>query len=199
MSSTTVSPAALVESAAGPMREIVKFLDPAKLGAPTPCTEWDVRALLNHLLFWGPGLEAAARKEPNTPPAAAETDLDLLVGDWRTDLDGLLGRLVQAWTAPAAWEGTTSVATPEPLPAAVIGGMVVGELVVHGWDLGRALGLRPEWDKQVLTFVHGELVATADMGRQMGYYGPEVPVPPSAPTLARLLGVTGRDPSWAGS
>jgi hypothetical protein len=32
---------------------------------------------------------------------------------------------------------------PDPMPAEVIGGMVLGELVVHGWDLARTAGTCP--------------------------------------------------------
>jgi uncharacterized protein (TIGR03086 family) len=85
---------------------------------------------------------------------------------------------------------------PEPLPAAMVGGMAVGELVVHGWDLGRALGLEPTWEPGVLTVVHAEVAATAGIGREMGVYGAAVPVPEEAPALDRLLGLTGRDPHW---
>ena len=46
----------------------------------------------------------------------------------------------------------------------------------------------------MLTFVHAEVLATAETGRAMGVYGPEVPVPATAPMLDRLLGLTGRDP-----
>lgn len=193
---TTPVPATLVALAAAPISELVRGLDPARLTSPTPCAAYDVRALLHHLLYWGPALTAAARKEPAAPPATTEAELDLVVGDWRGALDGVLADQVAAWSDPAAWSGTTSVGGPGELPAAMVGGMTVGELVVHGWDLGRSLGVRPAWDAAVLEFVHREVTATAEMGRDMGVYGPEVPVADTAPTLHRLLGVTGRDPRW---
>jgi hypothetical protein len=46
----------------------VKVVDGVgSLDAPTPCAGWDVRALVNHLLHWGPALSAAARKEVLAP------------------------------------------------------------------------------------------------------------------------------------
>jgi uncharacterized protein (TIGR03086 family) len=73
--------------------------------------------------------------------------------------------------------------------------MVVGEVVVHGWDLAMATGQQPVWDDEVLAFVHKELVANVQWGRDMGVYGPEVPVPEDAPLLDRILGLTGRNPA----
>lgn len=189
---STAGPAGLVAPAGGPIIGLVRTLDPGALTAPTPCAEFDVRALLHHLLQWGPVLEACARKETVAPA----TDADLVAGDWRGALDAQLARLVTAWSEPAAWAGATSMGGPDEIPAALVGGMVVGELVVHGWDLGRALGMVPSWDEEVVGFVHGDVAATAAMGREAGVYGPEVPVTASAPDLHRLLGLTGRDPAW---
>jgi hypothetical protein len=70
---------------------------------------------------------------------------------------------------------------PHPMPAALIGGMVVSEIVIHGWDLGRALDRSPIWDPAVLEFVLGEVTATAELGRGMGIYADAVPVGESAP------------------
>ncbi|MGY0497851.1 hypothetical protein ACWZHB_05065 [Nocardia sp. FBN12] len=82
------------------------------------------------------------------------------------------------------------------LPASLVGGMVVGELTVHGWDLARALDTTLYWDDDLLRYVHNEVMATADQGRAMGIYGPEIPVAPGAPLLDRILSLTGRDPAW---
>lgn len=193
---TALEPSSLLAAAAAPISALARDLDPARLASPTPCADYDVRALLHHLLFWGPVLAAAARKEPTAPPAVGESERDLVVGDWRGALDRLFTDQVAAWSDPAAWTGTTSMGGPGELPAAMVGGMAVGELVVHRWDLGRALDVHPEWDADVLEFVHRDAAATAEMGRDMGVYGPEVPVPATAPTLHRLLGVIGRDPHW---
>lgn len=186
----------LIGQAAAPTVAIVRAIRTDQLTAPTPCQEYDVRRLLNHLLYWGPSLEGAARGTAVAPPADREPDLDLAGDDWAGPVTGQLDRLAAAWSDSSAWEGTTQLAGPPDLPAATIGGMVLTELVVHGWDLARATGQPPQWNDQVLAFVHRQVADTAEQGRQMGVYGPEVPVPGTAPVLDQLLGLTGRDPGW---
>ncbi|MCA1655021.1 MAG: TIGR03086 family protein [Pseudonocardiaceae bacterium] len=197
-----VPPASLVamshlSRAAAAMAEIVRGIRADHLSAPTPCAEYDVRALVNHLLFWGPSLEGAGRKEAVPPPAAADTDVDLTTGDWAGDLLTQLDRTTAAWAASSAWEGDTVMGSPMELPAAVIGDMIVGELVVHGWDLARATGQTLELDDELLTYVHAAVASGAEQGRDMGIYGAEVAVPATAPMLARIVGLTGRDPEWS--
>lgn len=189
----------LLALAAAPFTEIVRNVKPDQLANPTPCTEFDVRKLVNHLLFWGPSLVGAARKEPATLPAATESDVDLVGEDWAADLVAHAERAVAAWEEPAAWTGTTQMGGPTELPAELVGGMIAGELVVHGWDLARATGQRPEWDEDLLRYVHGEIDRSAELGRSMGVFGPEVPVPATASTLDRTLGLAGRDPKWMAS
>lgn len=162
------------------------------LDAPTPCSGWDVRALVNHLLRWGPSLAAAARKEALAPGE----DVDRTGGDWRARLHAQVDGIAAAWGDPAAWEGSTRMGGPMELPADLVGGMVLGELVLHGWDLARASDVEPHWDDALLLRVYAEVARSADMGRQMGVYAAEVPVPATAPPLARVLGLSGRDPSW---
>jgi uncharacterized protein (TIGR03086 family) len=172
----------LVGLAVAPTIAVVRAIKPDQFDAPTPCRDWTVRALVDHLAEWAPALAAAGRK---SDPAPAGGDLEARYDD-----------LVAAWSSPAAWQGTTRVGGPQELPAAMIGGMVLAEVVVHGWDLARATGQTADWDPGLLDTVHREIAATAEMGRGMGLYGPPVPVAGSRSALDRALGLTGRDPDW---
>jgi uncharacterized protein (TIGR03086 family) len=185
----------LMTMAAAPTVAIVGNIPTNQLDAPTPCTEYDVRKLINHLLFWGPSLEGAAGKKSVAPPGPSEQEVDLTDG-WAAKLEAQNGRLVTAWSRPDAWEGTTWMGGPTPMPASMIGGMIVGELILHTWDLARATGQDPKWDAEVLAFLHQEIQKSAEQGRQMGVYGDEVPVPPTASLLDQTLGLTGRSPNW---
>lgn len=151
-----------------------------------------MRGLVNHLLFWGPSLEGAARKQTVPPPGPTETDPGLGTGDLLAQLD----RTAEAWSDPSAWEGVTHLGGPTELPAALVGGMVVTELIVHGWDLAKATGQHLDPAADLLDFLLDEVSTTAEQGRAMGVYGPEVPAPENAPKLDRVVALTGRDPGW---
>ena len=186
----------MVELAATPTAAIVRRIEDDQLTAPTPCTEFDVRALIDHLLFWAPSLEGAARKEL-VPPGEVSAGNNSAPADFeRVALLDQIDRVVKAWSEPDAWVGMTRMGNPMELPAPMIGGMVLGELVVHGWDLARATGQASEWDAEVLAFVHRELELTAVQGRAMGVYRDRVEVPDTASMLDKILGLTGRDPGW---
>lgn len=191
----------LVPGAAAPLLVTIRSLTAADLARPTPCADYDVGALLNHLLFWAPSLAGAARREPVPPPAADESAVDLVAGgDPVARLQAAVAAVADAWSDRAAWEGTVTMGGPPELPAATIGGMAVGELVVHGWDLARATGWDARFeamtDPDAMDLLLQELAVNGALGRDMGLYGPEVAVPASAPALHRVLGLTGRDPAW---
>lgn len=185
-----------IARAAETMTEVVHNIKPDQLGARTPCAEFDVRGLVNHLLFWGPSLVGAADKELVTPPAKSESEVDLTEGDWAAALLAHVGAATSAWSDPAAWQGMTRMGGPMELPAELVGGMLAGELVLHGWDLARATGQRPEWDEELAGYVRAEVARSAEQGRAMGIYGPEVTVPSGASELDRALALSGRDPAW---
>jgi uncharacterized protein (TIGR03086 family) len=184
----------LLARASVPFLDVVRTIKPDQLAAPTPCTGFDVRELVNHLLCWGPSLAGAGSKEA-VPPAA---DVDFTEGDWKAALEAHVDRTLAAWATPGAWDGMTYFGGPMLLPAEIVGGMLVGEFVVHGWDLARATGQRPSWDEDVLVYLQKEVERSAAQGREMGVYGPAVPVTSSS-TLDKVLGLTGRDPAWVES
>jgi uncharacterized protein (TIGR03086 family) len=187
----------MMAKAATEVVEVARNVKPDQLGAPTPCPEWDVRALVNHLMFWSAfRSELAARKEqaPADDPITEETDFTASP-DWPETLARQLDKAVAAWSAPDALTGDTGLAGGS-MPARMIAMMMVGELVVHGWDLARATGQTLPVDPAVVATAGEMAAAMGDQGRQMGAFGAEVTVPADASPLDKVLGLSGRDPQW---
>src|SRR5262249_48956845 len=137
----------VIGSAAETATQVVGGIKPDQLDGPTPCREFTVRRLLAHLRYWGPPLVGAASRV-EVPPAGSEPDRAAAPGEWSTAewaaaLDGQFSGLATGWGEPAAWTGSTRMGGAGELPAAMAGGMVCIELVVHGWDLARATGQDP--------------------------------------------------------
>lgn len=187
----------MMARAATSVVRVARDVKPDQLAAPTPCPDWDVRALVNHLVFWSAfRSELAARKQQADPddPITERTDFTARP-DWPDTFAVQLDKAVAAWAAPGAIEGNTGLAGGS-MPARMIAAMMVGELVVHGWDLARATGQTIEADPDTLATVHEMAAAMGEQGRQMGAFGPLVTVAESAPMLDRVLGLSGRDPAW---
>ncbi|MFE3178605.1 TIGR03086 family metal-binding protein [Amycolatopsis sp. NPDC059090] len=163
------------------------------LTAPTACADYDVRGLLNHLFYWGPWLAAAIRHESYEPPAPSEAEASLVGDDWRKALEALTDDVIAALTPPEAWTGTITFGGSE-LPAAVVGDMVLGEFVLHAWDLTRASGVELNCSDEAAEAVLAFAAAMGEKARAGGVFGPEVAVPETAPVLHRALGATGREP-----
>ncbi|WP_243704867.1 TIGR03086 family protein [Micromonospora sp. KC723] len=118
---------------------------------------------------------------------------DHLTPGWRDGFATEAGRLVEAWADPTAEEG---VSPGMGLPQATVGLMGLSDLVLHGWDLARAVGLPYEPAPEFVAAGHRFMGETGPMGRQMGAFGPEVVTAPGCAELDRLLGRAGRDPAW---
>ncbi len=166
------------------------------LDEPTPCEHYTVRGLLNHLLYWTPRLATAVRGESPPAPTGGENETDLVTDDWRAVLAADVGRLVKALRDPSAWDGVVPFGAAE-LPAHRVGAMALIEFVVHGWDLAVATGVEFRCEPEVALAVFRALEEFAPAGRQHGVFGAEVPVAENAVPIARLLGLSGRDPEWS--
>ncbi|MGW0205630.1 TIGR03086 family metal-binding protein [Streptomyces sp. NPDC003233] len=176
---------------------LAEFVTDEQLSARTPCPELAVRNLLGHVLYLSLAFRDAARKDlgttTDTSPNAAVPDIG---AGWREELPKVLDGLADAWRDPAAWTGMTRAGGVN-LPGEVAGAVVADELVVHGWDLARAVGRDYAPDPAALDSAHGFLLAAAeDPSRGGGIFGPVVPVPAEAPLLDRVVGLSGRDPMW---
>lgn len=168
-----------------------------QLGAATPCPDMDLSALIAHIGGLALAFEAAARKNfgplTDTPPEMGDGPED----GWRTAYPARLAGLAQAWQDPAAWDGMSRAGGID-FPADLGGMIALTEVVVHGWDVAVAAGLRYDVDDDVLTAVLPHVSAFAAADPVEGLFAAPVPVPDDAPLLHRVVALTGRDPAWAG-
>jgi uncharacterized protein (TIGR03086 family) len=182
--------------AAAQLARLVDGVDEDQLGAATPCADWPVAVLLNHLLALTVAFTAAAHKDSSL---ASRPDPDgSLPVDWRSQLHERLDALATAWRAPQAWEGVTK-AGGVTMPAEVMGVVALDELVLHGWDLARATGQPFQADPASVQASLGFAASMSEpdqQGGREGLYGPIVAIPSGASDLDRLLGFAGRDPHW---
>src|SRR3954469_3293501 len=175
---------------------IVAGVRDAQLGDPTPCQGTPVAGMLDHLM----GLSLAFRMgaEKTSLDGAPQASAAALDPAWRSVLPARLDALAAAWRDAAAWEGFTTVGGAS-LPATAMGGIALNEVLVHGWDLAVATGQDYRPDPAAVEACLQLVIGMNQPGNEElrnGQFGPVVPVPPDAPALDRLLGLTGRSPAW---
>jgi uncharacterized protein (TIGR03086 family) len=202
MTDTTsdLTPVAAVRAAADLAASAVAAVSAEGWNAPTPCADYDLRTLVDHLA-WGAVLsQRAATRTPLehdwSSGEAAPFLRERRPEEWAAALAPELDAAADAWADPAAWDGDTVMGTA-PMPSAVVGPMMLAEFVLHGWDVARAAGAPYEVPDALGRAVLDAVEPLAGMGRDGGWYGAEVPVPADAPAFERALGATGRDPAWA--
>ena len=165
---------------------------PEQWDAPTPCREWSVRDLTNHV---------AGEDRWTVPLMRGSTMTD--VGD---ALDGdLLGEDPIGRALAAAAEATTVVAstlTAEGKVHLSYGDescreyltQMLTDTTVHGWDIARATGQDEAIDPEAASYLLAHWQEREAMVRGSGIFGDAVDVPADAPPAERLLGLLGRNP-----
>lgn len=167
---------------------LIGGVQPSQWEQPTPCTEWDVRALTAHILGWMQVFDAAANggafdgdpadyRLGDDPAADFRAMADSMVAGWR---EGGTDRTVRL--------------TMGELPGAMAMNMTLMEYMTHGWDLATATS-------QQVPFSDEEAEQVLDRARatlKPEYRGPgtamgeEAEAPAGAPAAARLAAFMGR-------
>ena len=160
-----------------------------QLDIPTPCSEWKVRDLLNHVIGGGHMFASGLRGEP---VATGEAPADLVGNDhraaFRTSIDGFSAALAQ--TNDLDQLVTLPFGT---LPAVAALQLAAGDLLVHAWDLAQATGqpFDPPTDFVEASYEFFNVAVNDDL-RAAGMFGPSIEVAADASALTRLLAHSGR-------
>ncbi|MEV4332959.1 TIGR03086 family metal-binding protein [Streptomyces sp. NPDC049597] len=164
------------------------------LTGPTPCTDWDIRTLVNHLvLYTAHGLEhRALRRQLSAELTARDFTAD---ADWPLSYAEQLDRALAAWSDPAVWQGEVDLGFTS-MPAGDTVSLITKELAVHGWDLARATGQEYRVSQAAGALVLDVVEAHAEIYRQYGGFAAPVAADGSATAFERALAAAGRDPRW---
>lgn len=152
-----------------------------ELRLPTPCDELDVAALVDHLDLVARGF-VDLTVEPSPP-----------VPDPRPTLPAALDRLAESWNHPGRWKGSTDAGID--LPNATWGRIALTEVVVHGWDLARAVGRPVSFDDETLRVTLDHVLDFVPRAPVPQLWGTPATLPDDAPLLDRIVAATGRRPS----
>ena len=176
--------------------EIVKSTPAGQLDGPTPCAEWDVRALLNHVigtLWLAEGL--FSDQPPRYPMAPGGLPPADLAG---TDPAAAYAEAsAAALAAAAAGDALTRVhLTPlGEMPGPGLAGFTTLDILVHGWDLAKATSQPADLDGRLAAHVLGFAAqALGTPESRAGRIGPAVPAAADAPVTSRLAAFLGRQP-----
>ena len=173
-----------------------------QLSAPTPCPDYRLGDIVEHVGGLTLAFTAAAEKDLDGVTSQAPAgDARRLEPDWRDRIAAQLDKLVAAWRNPEAWQGMTRAGGVD-LPGEVAGLVAADELVIHGWDISRASGLPYHQDAAALE-ASAQFLSMSAKDREPGKpvdegspFGAVVPVAEDASLLDRVVGLSGRDPSW---
>ena len=185
----------LIERALDQTAAVIGAVRPDQASLPTPCGDWDVRALIIHLA--GQDLRnfaVSARGETadwQAPP-------DDVGDDWAAAFNSGAKPVLAAWRV-ADLDRPIAMPGGGQAPLRARASQQVAELATHSWDLTKATGQPADLDSRLAEHA---LAWSVGMLRPE-YRGPgkafgaEVPVPADAPIYDRLAGWFGRDPDWS--
>jgi uncharacterized protein (TIGR03086 family) len=192
MTQAKPNPIELYEAAVHLMQPIIAGVKPSQLTATTPCTEWNVQAVLNHnikVAQWVQGLITAGPAKVNPMEVS--------------------GALPREGAAAAFSSGTAAVlaalkgrGTLEKVITTPFGQMPVGQfimfpmldIVIHKWDLAKGTNQNASLDASLSQACYNVLQMGVEQGRKGGVFGPEVKVPISASIQNKILALGGRKP-----
>lgn len=160
----------------------------------TPCAEWDVRALVAHVVDearWAPYLLSGGAVADAGDRFSGDPLGDDPKGAWRV----ASAAAREAFEAAGALDHTVSRGLPgssgEMAARDYVWEMTV-DATVHAWDLARAIGADERLDPELVRRIHNQRERDPGAFVASGLFAPPVQVAAHADLQARMLGLMGR-------
>jgi uncharacterized protein (TIGR03086 family) len=170
--------AELYRRAAGRFGHLVHAVRADQWTLPTPCEEWDVRALVGHVVtenLWVPPLFEGR----TVAEVGGRLDGDPLGTDARPAWDGSAAAAAAAISAEGAMDHVVDLSFAD-VPGHEYVTQLVADLVIHAWDLAHAIGQDETLDPELVGVCASWFSGIAHQARRAGVVGPALPVPETA-------------------
>jgi uncharacterized protein (TIGR03086 family) len=182
----------LHERASGEFGGRLRMIGDDQWKLPTPCTDWDVRALVHHLVYenvWTPPLVAGKTVEE----IGDRFEGDILGDDPKGAYAAAAAEAIAAIHEDGAMERTVHLSFGD-FPGREYTMQLFADHLVHAWDLARALRIDERLDPELVAACAEWFEPMEAAYRSAGAIGPAVPVAGNADDQARLLAAFGRNP-----
>ncbi|ORM31888.1 TIGR03086 family metal-binding protein [Williamsia sp. 1135] len=180
---------------AGRFADVISAAPPGRWSAQSPCATWTAADVVQHAVDMHAAMFVPTDLARAPGPSVTEDPLGAF-NSARADVERALGDPAVAGLAVQTPMGPSTF-------AAHVDGVASADLMIHSWDLARALGLDYSIDPDELDDQWQGAQQIPDIMRRPGafgpgivVFGPVVEVPDDAPVQDRILGLLGRDPHW---
>ena len=153
---------------------------------PAPCEGWVARDIVRHMVEWMPSMLADASFDVPKGPSVDDDP----AGAWEVMSNTIQAGLDDPETASRDIEMRMGTFSFEQTVAT----FMLGDVLVHTWDLARATGLDETLDADECHRLFDGMEAADEALRSSGHFGPKVDVPDDADEQTRLIAFTGRTP-----
>lgn len=178
-----------LEAALASTRTVLAGVVPAQLDDPTPCSNWSVRDLINHIV----GAQGYFVSIVDGT-GSDDSEPDFAAGDFLATYDGAAATTMAAFVRPGVMETTFDLAFG-PTPGSALMNIATTDAFQHGWDLARATGqdvnLDPALAAQLLDGLHTTLPDAA-RNEAGDPFGPRQEAPAGASPADQLAAFLGR-------
>jgi uncharacterized protein (TIGR03086 family) len=158
--------------------------------APTPCSEWDVKQVANHII--GENLWAGELYQGKTiAEVGSKLDGDLTEGDPPAAYRKSMKVASEVVTAPGAMEATCHLSFGDH-SGSDYGAQLFMDALIHGWDVAKATGQGTRLDAQLVEACLPIAQQIATQFRSAGVFGEDLPVSTDADPQTKLLAILGR-------